>query len=67
MDEEALIRMANQITRNFAYLPEAEARAAVIEHLQRFWAPVMRQQLAKLHQDARLAPLARLVADGLLH
>ena len=42
-----LERMANQIARQFAPYPPLEAAAGVAEHLQRFWAPSMRRDLAE--------------------
>lgn len=48
MNPDRLIEMANDIARNVASDPDPVARIA--EHLQKFWAPRMRQQLA-----ARLA------------
>jgi len=42
-----LERMVNQIARNFATLPPSEAAAAVAEHLQKFWDPAMRLDLAE--------------------
>ncbi len=40
---EQLVKMANQIAANFSFHEDGVARLA--DHLQRFWAPVMRQQL----------------------
>ena len=36
-----LVRMANQISRQFGYLPEAEAAAKVAYHLHAYWEPRM--------------------------
>lgn len=47
-------RMANQIARNFAVRPPAEAAAAVAEHLQKFWDPAMRQDLVDAVADGRV-------------
>ena len=41
-----LARMANQIARNFATRPVDEAVAGITEHLERFWDPSMRRDLA---------------------
>lgn len=61
MDDADLVRMANQIARQFEGAPEAEARAAIADHLAKFWEPRMRAQLAGIAaanpQD--LHPLAR--------
>lgn len=40
---EQLVKMANQIAANFSFHEDGVARLA--DHLQRFWAPVMRKQL----------------------
>ncbi|WP_029888984.1 formate dehydrogenase subunit delta [Polycyclovorans algicola] len=45
MNAERLIEMANDIARNLADEPDPAARIA--EHLQKFWAPRMRSQLAE--------------------
>lgn len=42
-EREQLIRMANQIAANFRFHDDNVARIA--DHLRRFWAPSMRQQL----------------------
>lgn len=36
-----LVRMANQIARQFAFLPDDEAAAKVAYHLHTFWEPRM--------------------------
>jgi len=48
MDDDDLVRMANQIARQFEGAPEAEARAAIADHLAKFWDPRMRAQLAAI-------------------
>jgi formate dehydrogenase subunit delta len=56
-----LIKMANQIADNLAFQDDAVERTA--DHLRRFWAPSMRQQLLDysaaggdgLHSAARAA------------
>ena len=40
---DQLVKMANQIAANFSFHEDGVARVA--NHLTRFWAPVMRQQL----------------------
>ena len=40
---DQLVKMANQIAANFSFHEDGIARLA--DHLRRFWAPVMRQQL----------------------
>jgi len=41
-------RLVNDIAAQFHYLPEAEAAAAVANHLRTFWDPRMRRQLCDL-------------------
>jgi formate dehydrogenase subunit delta len=41
-----VVRMANDIARQFGHLPEDEAAAAVANHVRQFWDPRMRHQLA---------------------
>lgn len=59
MSTDRLIAMANDIARNLAGEPDPAARLS--EHLQKFWAPRMRAQLAdKLAQTPEAAdPLVR--------
>jgi len=42
---ERLVKMANQIAENLVFHDDAIERIA--DHLQRFWAPSMRQRLAE--------------------
>jgi formate dehydrogenase subunit delta len=42
---ERLVKMANQIADNLCFHDDAANRIA--DHLQRFWAPSMRQKLAE--------------------
>lgn len=46
---ERLVKMANQIADNFGFHDDAIERTA--DHLQRFWAPSMRQKLLEYHAD----------------
>ena len=51
--------MGNDIARQFAHLPAAEAAEAIARHIETFWDPRMRQALESLaatHDDA-LDPL----------
>ncbi len=41
---DQLVKMANQIARNFSFHDDPVART--VDHLQRFWAVPMRQKLA---------------------
>jgi formate dehydrogenase subunit delta len=40
---DQLVKMANQIADNFSFHDDAVDR--LVDHLQRFWAPSMRQKL----------------------
>ncbi len=40
-----LLQMANQIAANFNFHADCEER--IVDHLTRFWAPLMRQRLAE--------------------
>jgi len=57
--EPSVVRMANDIARQFAHLPQAEAAAAVASHVSTFWDPRMtRQLLAEVEHDPdQLDPL----------
>jgi formate dehydrogenase subunit delta len=48
MDVHHLITMANQIGSFFASYPDQEeASSEISNHLQRFWAPLMRRELLR--------------------
>ncbi|MEX6724809.1 formate dehydrogenase subunit delta [Parapedomonas caeni] len=57
MDNERLIRMANQIARNLAVRGEAAAAAATADHIRQFWDPRMRAALLAVDRAA-LSPIA---------
>jgi formate dehydrogenase subunit delta len=61
MDVEKLTMMANQIGAFFKAQGEAEAPAAIADHLKKFWDPGMRADiLAHLDRGGRgLEPLVR--------
>jgi formate dehydrogenase subunit delta len=46
--EPSVVRMANDIARNQAHLPDTEAAAVLANHLRSFWDPRMRSQLRLL-------------------
>ncbi len=51
MQAEKLVRMVNQIAANFDYGPDkAKAVAGVVDHLRRFWSPLMREEIVD-HDD----------------
>lgn len=64
MDIEHLIHMANRIGQFFEAFPDqTQARAGIAQHIAKFWAPRMREELLA-HVDASsssLSPLSPLV------
>jgi formate dehydrogenase subunit delta len=58
-----LIRMANQIARQFEHLSTVEASVAVADHLTAFWSPAMRQELLAC-QEADPASLRPVVVNA---
>ena len=52
-------RLGNDIARQFAHLPAAEASAAIARHIENFWDPRMRRRLEALIDagDDSLDPL----------
>lgn len=66
MDIDNLVRMANRIGDYFAAYPDqAEAQAAIAKHLQMFWTPQMRRELAAcIAQGGNTHGLHTLVADA---
>lgn len=65
MQDDDLIRMANQIAAFFAPYSEDEAVAGIADHIAKFWEPRMRKQLFAIAADAKgLDPLvARALKD----
>jgi len=58
-DIGALVRMANQIAKNFGHHPADVASREVATHLHSFWAPAMRDQLcAYVRAGGELDPVA---------
>jgi formate dehydrogenase subunit delta len=56
MNVEKLARMANQIAANFDYGPSGMEKsvAGVVDHLRRFWTPVMLEELASAHRAGQV-------------
>ncbi len=54
-----VVRLANDIARQFAHLPDDQAAAAVAQHVSMFWDPRMREDLAAeiARDDSQLDPL----------
>ena len=57
--EPPVVRLANDIARQFAYLPAAEAATAVGKHIESFWDPRMRRDLDTevARDESQLDPL----------
>ena len=58
---QQLIKMVNQIANNNSHQTEAESVALIFNHLKKFWALSMKQQIIEYakQQDNQLTPLAR--------
>ena len=66
MDIQHLIHMANRIGEFFEPMPDAaEARQGIARHLQLYWAPPMRRQLAEHVQQHGGEGLSPLVHEAL--
>lgn len=61
MDADNLVRMANRIGEFFAAMPErTKAKDGIVDHIQKFWEPRMREQLfahIDREENSGLAPL----------
>lgn len=57
MKTEKLIRMANQIAGFFSHEGPERGTASVADHLQKFWDPRMRAEIAAAVADGRAAGL----------
>ncbi len=62
---ETYARMAGQIAQAFAHLPEADAAAAIANHINRYWGRSMRRDLGRLfsRQSPELHPAVRRAWD----
>ena len=62
---DSLVKMANQIADNFEFHDDAGERIA--DHLQRFWAPSMREKIVAHHVAgaAGLNPTAKAAVQRL--
>jgi formate dehydrogenase subunit delta len=61
MKTEKLVRMANQIAGFFSHEGPERGAASVADHLQKFWDPRMRSQIAAAVDEGRaegLDPIA---------
>lgn len=59
MNTEHLIKMANQIATFFQSMPDPnEAEQGLVNHIQKFWDPRMRQELVQAINQQTLAQAA---------
>ena len=66
MNVEHLITMANQIGDFFSSYPDlAQARMDIANHIQRFWARNMREQIVRHVNEQQGAGLNPLVASAI--
>lgn len=66
MDDDKMVRQANQIAAYFEAYPQARAEEGVLGHIRKFWEPRMRAQLLAYAaaDGAGLHPLvSKAVAD----
>ena len=63
MSPEKMVRMANQIATFFSSQPDDDRAAQVADHINKFWEPRMRAQLAA-HVEAGGEGLDPLVLEG---
>jgi formate dehydrogenase subunit delta len=65
---EKLVKKANQIVQFFAAQPRADAVAATLDHIKKFWDPRMRAQMLIFLEEgggADLLPVARAALEQL--
>jgi formate dehydrogenase subunit delta len=64
---DKLVHMANQISDNYATMPEREAIEGVAAHLSRFWTPKMIGELVQFadHGGPGLKPTAARAVEAL--
>lgn len=62
-----ITRDINQIARNFARLGEEPASLATADHVRRFWAPLLKAELASAFgtQPGRFSPIARRAIEAI--
>lgn len=61
---QSVVRMANQIARNFAALGDEAATQQTAEHISLFWDPRMKAAAFALDPD-QFSPIARAAIDRL--
>jgi formate dehydrogenase subunit delta len=65
MKLEKLVRMANQIATNFEYGDDkSKAVAGVVDHLSRFWTPIMLSEIIEAMQKGDIG-LGETAAEAL--
>ena len=65
MEHQQLIKIANQIASFFeAYPDKKEAIDGVANHIQKFWAPKMRNLLKEIIEEDKIADIDPLVKDA---
>ena len=66
MQNDSLVRMANQIGTFFEAMPDrAEALEGIAQHLKKFWAPPMRRELLAQVDKGNGAALSAMVAESI--
>lgn len=66
MDQDKLVRMANQIAQFFAAEPERTAAVeGVVGHLKRFWEPRMRKEILAKFDRGETSCMHELVVEAL--
>lgn len=64
MTTQRLVQMANQVATFFASYPEAEAIDGATEHLNRYWDPHMRREMAAHFNDKAGAGLSHIAMEA---
>jgi formate dehydrogenase subunit delta len=66
MNIDNLVAMANQIGEFFEAMPDREeALAGITDHIRKFWAPRMRQQLTTYRTDGHVDAFRPIVLEAL--
>ncbi len=64
-----MVKMANQIADNWDYGPDkSKAVAGVLDHLRRFWSPLMLDEIAEYMStgEAKLSTVAKQALEQLI-
>ncbi len=70
MQDDDIVRMANQIAQFFSVYPDEDAVEGIRDHLVKFWPPTMRKDLlvvtnGLVPSETPVHPLVRKAASGL--